>query len=160
VAKNKVIAPDPNNPKAPVVSNDTRVKEAWQLVNYLTTMPTVAAPAGADTTQLNGGFNAYLDPAAAYIKETGKPAARRDLIDAQKTDPMLSAFAWGNLIDKSWTQVDPQSDDQVLDNMIDTVNLGQADIHDAFTVGLQRITQLEAPLVQALQNGSSQGAAN
>lgn len=148
VAKNKTIVQD-SNTSTPPVNNETRIKEAWKLLVYLTTKGQASGSAATTTSSspasatLGNSYDPNFDPAASYINATGKPAARRDLIETQKTNPMLGAFAQGNLIDKSWVQKEPESNDGALDNMISQVNKGQATISEALKTAVQRITQLQ-----------------
>ena len=56
-----------------------------------------------------------------------KPAARRDLVGAQRNDLLLAPFAEGNIIAKSWAQPDSNAVVEIFDNMIDNVALKNAD---------------------------------
>lgn len=145
VAKNKI----PDVPvsggvqSAPTVSNETRILEAWKFLAYLTTKPEsnieVTASVGGTTQVVSSNF----DPAADYISKTGMPSARRDIIETQKNDSWVGVFALGNLIAKSWRQVDPRSTEAIMAEMIDQVNRGQETIHDAISVAVRRINQLQ-----------------
>lgn len=123
------------------ITNDTRIAESWDLIKFLTTTPDVNY--GSTGTGLGQGAvpNNY-DPALEYIKVSNEPSARRDLIAEQKNDATLGVFAAGNLIAKSWHETDPQSIENILANMIDQVNKGQASIGDAVEAASQRIGQL------------------
>ena len=79
----------------------------------------------------SGSASASFDPAAEYASSQAKPAARRDLIDKQKSDILLSPFAQGNLIAKSWPQPDNLAVEKIFDDMIDNVVLKGGKIHDA-----------------------------
>ena len=81
------------------------------------------APAGTESTN--------FDPAAEYATSQAKPAARRDLIEKQKSDILLSPFATGNLIAKSWPQPDNLAVEKIFDDMIDSVVLKGRTIHDS-----------------------------
>jgi len=135
VAKNKITSVPSGNP---AVSNDTRVKEAWKFINYLTTKPTgtmVADQSIGSVTDKN------FDPASTYLQKDKSPAARKDLIEAQKTDPDLGAFAWGNLIAKNWKQADPESIELIMSDMIDQVNKGSASIDEAINAAASKINK-------------------
>jgi multiple sugar transport system substrate-binding protein len=109
-------------------TDDQRMAEAWKFIRFLT-MPQAfsqdlpVAPAGAES--------AKFDPATEYTTNLAKPAARRDLIDKQKSDILLSSFAAGNLIAKSWAQPDNLGVEKVFDDLIDNVVLKGIKIHDA-----------------------------
>jgi ABC-type glycerol-3-phosphate transport system substrate-binding protein len=132
VSKNKVVnqefSAEAQQNRQAYATNDQRVVEAWKFIRFLT-MPQVfsqdlpVAPAGTDSTN--------FDSAAEYVANLAKPAARRDLIDKQKSDILLSPFAAGNLIAKSWTQPDNLGVEKVFDDLIDNVVLKGMKIHDA-----------------------------
>lgn len=134
VSKNKIVA-NPANPTASVVSNETRQWEAWKFLSYLTTMAEAAPGTAANPAAYN--------PAVSYIKATGKPSARRDIIETQKNDPTLGAFAAGNLIAKSWWQKEPEAIEGALNELIDQINRGQANTHDALGTLTQRVRVLQ-----------------
>jgi hypothetical protein len=115
----------------PAVTNDVRAGEAWNLLNFLTTKP--VAVAGATTT---------FDAAADYLTKTNKPAARRDLIEKQKTDVSLGSFAQGNLIAKDWYRKDPDAVEVLFSQMIDQINKGQVSVRDALKNAAASVTQM------------------
>lgn len=121
------------------VSNETRIKEAWKLINFLTTKPeqSLALQKG----QLGQSVDPNFDPAKAYLNMTGMPAARRDLIELQKNDAQLGVFALGNLVAKSWYQVNPEAVETYFLEMIDQVNKGQITAHEALVNVAQKIKQ-------------------
>ncbi len=131
VSKNKVqnqefVATAQQN-KHTYATNDQRVAEAWKFIRFLT-MPqsfSTSLPVAAATKD-----SANFDPAAEYIANLAKPAARRDLIEKQKSDILLSPFAEVNLIAKSWAQPDNLAVDKIFDEMIDNVVLKNEKIHD------------------------------
>lgn len=139
VAKNKAA---PENTKDVALYSKARVFESWQFLKY------AAFPnAGTVTLQnaLTGNtrdFPTTFDPAESYLAETRRPAARRDLIEKQKTDPALGPFADGNLIARSWRQADPESIEKILGDMITSVNLGEASVNQALSTAESRINQL------------------
>ena len=109
-------------------TNDQRIAESWKFIRFLTMPQSFSAdlpvaPARAES--------ANFDPAAEYIANQAKPAARRDLIEKQKSDILLSPFAEGNLIAKSWTQPDNLAVEKIFDDLIDNVVLKGMKIHDA-----------------------------
>ena len=120
--------------------NYLRVHEAWQLLKFMG-MP----HPDKKVTLMNGitgntkDFPIAIDPTQKYLERTMKPAARRDLIEAQKTDVVLSPFAFGNLIAKDWYQGSPEAVETILAELIDTVNKGEKSIYDALNAANNRI---------------------
>jgi multiple sugar transport system substrate-binding protein len=137
VAKNKTSSKNSAN-----VTNDIRANEAWKFIAFLTTKaetPIQVKSNVAGTTKIT---NSNYDPASVYLEKTGKPAARRDLIEAQKTDPKIGVFATDNLIAKSWKQADPDAIGAIFSEMIDQVNRGQSNVRDAIQSASKRVQQL------------------
>lgn len=144
VSKNKAYVPpvgQANN--APVdqeKQNYLRVHEAWQLLTFMG-MP----HPDKKVTLMNGitgntkDFPIAIDPTEKYLERTMKPAARRDLIERQKQDVVLSPFAFGNLIAKNWYQGSPEAVETILAELIDTVNKGEKGIYDALNAANNRI---------------------
>ncbi|MFA6973655.1 MAG: extracellular solute-binding protein [Parcubacteria group bacterium] len=132
VAKNKIAPALPAGSKQVVVSEEVRVAEAWNFVKFLTTKPEMVA----------GQTIASFDAAADYAKATNKPAARRDLIEVQKTDVNIGAFAQGNLIAKSWKQIDPIAIEAIFAGMIDGVNRGAVTTEEAIKAAATQVTGL------------------
>lgn len=143
VAKNKTPDTHQMNPaQAGMVTNDIRIAEAWKFLTYLTTKQSQAIMGGVTGAQKV--VNSNFDPAVDYLTKTGKPAARRDLIDQQKTDARLGVFAQGNLIDKDWHQSDPNAVESIFTNMISQVNRGQASVQDAIKAAAAGVTQISS----------------
>ena len=109
-------------------TNDQRVAEAWKFIRFLTMPQSFSADL---PNQPQTAESANFDPAAEYLKNQNKPAARRDLIEKQKSDILLSSFAQGNLIAKSWPQPDNLAVENIFDQMIDNVVLKGGKMHDA-----------------------------
>jgi multiple sugar transport system substrate-binding protein len=134
VAKNKVSTAVVSGSAAPIqIPNDTRVAEAWNFLKFLTDKPTVAAGQNPATV---------FDPAADYLQATGKPAARKDLIEKQKSDVDLGVFAQGNLVDKDWKEVDANAIENIFANMVRQVNSGGASSTDAIKSAATQVTNL------------------
>lgn len=139
VAKNKTA---PAGTQDVALYSKARIFEAWQFLKY------VAFPNGGTVTLQNAltgntrDFPTTFDPAESYLAKTKRPAARRDLIEKQKTDPILGPFADGNLIARSWKQADPESIEKILGDMIRSVNLGEANIPQALATAESRIQQV------------------
>lgn len=122
--------------------NKLRLHEAWQFLKYLTLKNNGSVTLYNGLSGTNAAFPVANDPAEVYIKETGKPAARRDLIEKQKNDPILSPFAYGNLIAKSWYEAQPDAIEQILAETIDSVNLGKSTVYESLKLAASRVTQL------------------
>ncbi len=114
--------------KRAYATNNQRIAEAWKFVRYLTLPPSFSAGLPVEPTTTD---SANFDAAAEYVENQIKPAARRDLIEKQKTDIWLSPFASGNLIAKSWPQPDNLAVERIFDEMIDNVALKGEKIHSA-----------------------------
>lgn len=71
------------------------------------------------------------DGAVPYLNATNRPAARRDLIELQKSDTMLGVFAEQSLTARSWYQVDSSGMEKIFADMIDAVNLRRVSPRDA-----------------------------
>lgn len=114
--------------KRAYATNDQRIAEAWKFVRYLTMSPAASLdlPVAAANVE-----SANFDPAAEYVVNQKKPAARRDLIEKQKSDILLAPFAEGNLVAKSWRQPDNLAVERIFDEMIDKVVLKNQPIRDA-----------------------------
>jgi multiple sugar transport system substrate-binding protein len=90
-------------------------------------------------------FLAYLssnEGAISYLNVTDRPAARRDLIEIQKSDPELGVFALQSLTAKSWYQVDNEAIETIFANMIDDVNLGRASVKNALESAQAQVNTL------------------
>ena len=139
VAKNAT-SKTPEN--SATVSNDTRVKEAWEFLTYFSIKPDgtfVATSSGGATGQK---ADPNFDPAVSFLLKTGQPAARRDLIEPQKTDPTIGVFAAGNLMAKTFYRKDASAEEDIFSQMIDSVNKGQSAISDAVKTAAQRVNNL------------------
>jgi len=134
VAKNKTsTVAAAGSQQAAQIPNDVRVAEAWNFIKFLTDKPLVAAGQNPSTV---------YDPAAVFLQKTGHPAARKDLIEKQKTDVDLGAFAAGNLVAKDWKEVDAPAIEAIFATMIDSVNKGAMTPADALQTAAVQVTQL------------------
>ncbi|MFZ2153819.1 MAG: extracellular solute-binding protein [Candidatus Moraniibacteriota bacterium] len=116
----------------PVITNDIRVHEAWQFLKFLTFKNDGKFSIINYKTKNKKEFIATIDPASLYLEKTSKPAARRDLIEKQKDDPILGSFAYGNLIAKSWYKKNSNMIENVWAKAIEDVNNGNATNEQAF----------------------------
>lgn len=133
-----------NEGKSAPVTQEIRVKEAWKFLTYLTTKGEALPETEQKTVGgLGQTFDPNFDPTENYLKKTKQPAARRDLVENQKSDPELAPFAYGNLIAKSWKQSDPVAIEAILAEMIDQVNKGAANVSEALSRASSRINGLK-----------------
>jgi len=139
---------NPSGQQAPVSvnpeqQNALRTFEGWQFLKFL-------ALVGGDKKMnvmnaLSGTsqeFPLTTDPTKEYLKVSHKPAARRDLTTEQKSDLVLSPFAYGNLIAKNWYQGDSDAADSIIIDAIDSVGRGEKSWKSAFDTASSRINLL------------------
>lgn len=135
VSKNKIDLESPN----PQQKNMVRIFEAWEFLKYLTTQN------GGSFTITNAISNATKaiplssDPAKLYLEFTKKPAARRDIVEEQKNDAFLGAFAYGNLIAKSWYQPSSVEVERILAEAIESIYYGNDSTYHAIELIEQRV---------------------
>lgn len=144
VAKNKTLI-DPTEQQANtsvdlVKRNTVRIHESWQLLRYM------AFPHKDNLFTLKNALSGTtktvtltFDPTKKYLENTRRPAARRDLIEAEKSDVALSPFAFGNLIAKNGYQGNPEGMSTIITEMIDSVNKGERTIDGALSLISQRV---------------------
>jgi ABC-type glycerol-3-phosphate transport system substrate-binding protein len=125
------------------VTNDMRTHEAWEFLRFMTMKNSGTVTLYNAITKNSKDFAVNFDPALDYLKKTQQPAARRDIIEMQKSDPFLGSFATGNLIAKHWYQKNPEAVDSIFSNMIDSVNSGGVSLHDALVLARNRINSLQ-----------------
>jgi ABC-type glycerol-3-phosphate transport system substrate-binding protein len=141
VARNKV-APISNVGGQAVgasIPNEVRVHEAWQFLKFLTLKNNNNITLYNAITKKSKDFPISFDPAFSYLKKTQYPAARRDLIESQKSDSNLGPFAAGNLIAKHWYQSDTEIVDKVFVDMIESVNRGDFSLREALELAKNKI---------------------
>ena len=122
--------------------NKVRIYESWQFLKYLTFKNNGSVTLFNGLNGNKGTFPITTDPAAIYLSDTMKPAARKDLIEKQKDDTFLGAFAVGNLIAKSWYQWDPVQTEKILAEAINSINMGETTIYEALKQAAVRVTIL------------------
>ena len=148
VTKDKPIKPVTGPSSATVAvdpekQNYLRVFEAWQFLKFMALsgqQKSITLVNGLTSTTKE--FPLSSDPAADYLTETRKPAARRDLIASQKDDLILAPFAYGNLIAKNWYQGDPEAVDGIIIDAIESVIRGEKDAGGALAIAANRIKVL------------------
>ena len=91
--------------------------EAWKFLKYLT------SKIGA------------ID----YLNSTGRPSARKDVIDLQKNDFDLGLFARQSLTAKSWYQIDDLAIDKIFADMIDDVNFKRLSVKESIRNAESRV---------------------
>lgn len=126
------------------ISNEARNAEAWKLISYMATkqITTVAATSTAAVTSPGSAKSANLDPAKSYLLKTGRPAARRDLINEQKSNAEIGVFAEGNLYAKSWYQIDPVALEAIFGEVIEQIVSGETSVQDGIRTMAARINNL------------------
>ena len=106
---------------APVVSAASENKEAaWKFLVYLTSR----------------------EGSLLYLNKSQRPAARRDLIDFQKTDSDLGVFAKQALSARSWYQVDPAAIEKIFADMIESAVYRRATVFEALRSAEEKVTVL------------------
>lgn len=127
--------------------NLLRTHESWQFLHYLT------FPHPSGSIVLRNPLSPTLsvtaavkdDPALAYLEETRKPAARRDIVEKQKSDQWLASFAYGNLIAKSWRPGDIEKAEGIIAEAIESVNRGENTPRNALQAAESQVGLLNRP---------------
>ncbi|MFA9262196.1 MAG: ABC transporter substrate-binding protein [Undibacterium sp.] len=146
VAKNKTQVIPANAKKETILSPENyqkaRIHESWQFLNYLT------MPHPTNTIRMTNIFTAEFadmplpfDPAKKYLEMTRKPAARRDLLEPQKSDVVLSPYTTGNLIAKTWKPGNTEQAEGLLVDVINMVVRGERNLGDALAIFASRFNQ-------------------
>lgn len=140
VAKNKIsAAPVAGSQNMAPVPNEVRTHEAWQFLRYLSLRNPGYVTLYNAYTKNSKDFPMNFDPAVDYLKRTFQPAARRDLIEAQKIDPVMGPFVQSNLVARNWYRIDPSASDAVFVEIIEAVVRGDVTLHDALIQAKNRI---------------------
>ena len=124
------------------IDNEIRAHEAWQFLKFLTFKNDGKFSAINAKTKNVKEYAAEIDAASYYIEKTKKPAARRDLVEKQKTDPIMGPFAYGNLIAKTWYKKNSNLIESVWAEVIDDINKGDVTPDQAFSQANYRINQI------------------
>lgn len=82
------------------------------------------------------------DNAALYAELSGRPVARRDLVDTQRDDLKLGVFAVQSLTARSWYQIDNLAIEQIFADMIESVVRGAESASDAVGKAARQVTAL------------------
>lgn len=127
VAKTKMLYdPAKSDAKVSYTEKDRRA-ESWKYITYLTT---------------NAGKSADFDPTENYLTRSGKPPARRDLIEKLANDPDWKVFAAGALTARSWPQPDSNAVNDILMEAIDDVVSGRMESFESLSSAANRINAL------------------
>jgi ABC-type glycerol-3-phosphate transport system substrate-binding protein len=76
-------------------------------------------------------FITERENAQKYMRKSGRPPARRDLIQEVINEPALGVFAKQALTARSWFQGDSNEAEDILNSMIEAVRRGQISVEDA-----------------------------
>lgn len=87
-------------------------------------------------------FLSSKDGAKKYLKKSGRPTARRDLVDWQKNEVNLGVFAEQSLTARSWKQIDNVAIENIFADMIESVVLGQATPRKAINKAANQVNVL------------------
>lgn len=102
-------------------------KGAQQTVNYANYWG-LAVSKTADAPDIAWGFANYLiqkEQSQAYLAKTGKPTARRDLVDVQRQESKdMAIFAQQSLSAYSWKQPDSAAVERIFNDMIESTVAG------------------------------------
>ena len=115
--------------------------DAKNYANYLA----MAVSAQSQKQDVAWRFLSYVaskEGATAYLNATSRPAARRDMIELQRIDPMLGVFAVQALSARSWYQADNDAIDQIFADMIDDVNVKKLKTREALQAAEAKVTTL------------------
>ena len=69
-------------------------------------------------------FLASTDNATTYADASGRPSSRRDVLEAQLTDPEVAVFAQQALTARTWFRQDSSLIENIFADMITSVVLG------------------------------------
>ncbi len=119
-----------------------RINEDWEFLKYLAVKHDGKFTLKHALTGKTKDFILKYDPTEKYLEETGKPAARRDLIEKQKTDPFLGPFVYENLIAKNWYQAEAEAMEGIWAELINQINLGEITSQEAVKTADTRMSQL------------------
>jgi ABC-type glycerol-3-phosphate transport system substrate-binding protein len=125
-----------------LIGEEIRTHEAWQFLKFLTLKNNGKFSVINAKTKSVKDYPVTIDPASLYAEKTKKPAARRDLVEKQKTDPFMGPFAYGNLIAETWYKKNSNMIESIWAEVIDDVNKGDITYEQAFRLATYRISQV------------------
>lgn len=121
-----------------------QIPEAWQFLKFLTIRNNGKFSVTDFLSNVKTERSVKIDPAKNYLEKTGKPAARRDIIEEQKNDVYLGPFAAGNIIAKTWRQAEPEENEKILSEAIKSVVTGDATTASALSTASAKITAAQS----------------
>lgn len=104
-----------------------------------------AVSASSENTQAAWTFLKFItekQETEKYLSITKKPAARRDIIETQKTDPEIGVFAEQALSARSWYQIDNTAIDKIFADAIEDVVAGKSSVSQALSEAEEKINVL------------------
>ncbi len=140
VNKNKIISQKSRN--AVPITSKVRIGEAWEFLRFMTFKNSGRFVITNFKSGKTKEVPTDMDPASVYLEKTKKPAARRDLIDKQRTDPILGPFAYGNLIAKTWYKKDSEAIEGIFAEVINDINKGDLTAEQGFRTLVSRVGQI------------------
>lgn len=129
------------NDRAPI-SNEERIHEAWEFLKFISFKHDNNFNIMNIKSRQQKALKIDTDPTQMYLEKTKKPAARRDLVENQKSDPILGAFAYGNLVAKSWYRKDSDAVESIWAEVINSVNNGDISASKGFNLIRSRINEV------------------
>ena len=102
-----------------------------------------AVSATSKNPQIAWDFVYYLvnNGAVDYLNKTFRPAANRVLIQSCKSDEKLGIFCEQGLTAKSWFQLNPEKNTQILKNMLESIISGRSNVINALSQASQLINR-------------------
>jgi len=125
-------------------ADKTQIPEVWQFLKFLTIKNNGKFSFTNFLSNVKEEKSVKIDPAKNYLEKTGKPAARRDIIEEQKNDTYLGPFASGNIIAKTWRQAEPEENEKILSEAIKSVVTGDATTASALSTASAKISASQA----------------
>ncbi len=87
-------------------------------------------------------FLSSYEGTTKYVNASGRPPARRDLIEIARNDIDIGVFAVQALTAKSWYQIDSRAVETIFADMIDDVNFGRENTRDALRFAENQVNLL------------------
>lgn len=134
--------------KAPRLNYDIapmpQIKETNKEINYANYWAYVVSSA-SENSEESWRFLSFLagkQGSEKYTEMTGRPAARRDIIQDQMQVPHLKIFANQAITARSWYQVDEYTIEGIFDKLIDDVVLETEDPEEVLSDAEDKVTTL------------------
>jgi len=107
------------------LKNSDRINEAWKFVKYMTNKPTNRT-----------------DPNKIFLDASNRTAARKDLLEEQKSEAFRGVFAEQAYTSRSWRQPDELAVEEIMGEMINDVVSGNLDSDQALRAAVSRMNVL------------------